>query len=160
MKLVKNAAAAALLTTFLATPAMALTPDEARDIVAPFYKLLSQPTSADAAIKAKASFHDDWKSYYSNEGAKDMDSTIKFLNGFGKLVPDLNWKIVDLKVSGDDVIIRGEATGTPAGDFFGVPHKGKSFKVMSIDIHTITDGKVKQSYHIEDWAGAMRQLSH
>jgi hypothetical protein len=30
---------------------------------------------------------------------------------------------------------------------------------MSIDVHTIEDGKIKRSYHLEDWAGAMRQLS-
>jgi predicted ester cyclase len=40
-----------------------------------------------------------------------------------------------------------------------VPASGKSFKIMSIDIHTIEDGKIKRSYHVEDWAGAMRQLS-
>jgi len=159
MKLVKKAAAAALLATTFASPSWALTADEALEIVQPFYSFLSQPTNAEAAETAKTSFHADWQSYYSNQGAKDLDGTIKFLSGFGKLVPDLNWKIVDLKVSGNDVIIRGEATGTPAGDFFGVPHNGKSFKIMSIDIHTITDGKVKRSYHIEDWAGAIRQLS-
>ena len=40
-----------------------------------------------------------------------------------------------------------------------VPHSGKSFKVMSIDIHDIADGKVVRSYHIENWMGAVRQLS-
>jgi hypothetical protein len=30
---------------------------------------------------------------------------------------------------------------------------------MSIDIHTIEAGKIVRSYHIEDWAGAMRQLA-
>lgn len=160
MKLIKKAAAATLLTMTFAQASWALTTDEARDIVEPFYSFLSQPTSAEAANTARASFHSDWQSYYSNQGAKDLDSTIEFLSGFGGLVPDLKWKIVDLKVSGNDVIVRGEATGTPVDNFFGVPHGGKSFKIMSIDIHTITDGKVKRSYHIEDWAGAMRQLSN
>lgn len=62
-------------------------------------------------------------------------------------------------VDGDRVIVRGEATGTPAGPFFGVPHGGKSFRIMSIDIHTVKDGKLVTSYHVEDWATAMRQLS-
>ena len=30
---------------------------------------------------------------------------------------------------------------------------------MSIDIHTIDGGKIVRSYHIEDWAGAMRQVA-
>jgi ferredoxin-nitrate reductase len=60
---------------------------------------------------------------------------------------------------GDRVIVRSEASGTPAGEFFGVPHGGKSFKLMSIDVHTIEGGKIVRSYHVEDWLGAVRQLS-
>jgi hypothetical protein len=30
---------------------------------------------------------------------------------------------------------------------------------MSIGIHTIEGGKIVRSYHIEDWAGAMRQVA-
>ena len=41
----------------------------------------------------------------------------------------------------------------------GVPHGGKSFRVMSIDVHTIRDGKIVRSYHVEDWMGATRQLA-
>ena len=41
---------------------------------------------------------------------------------------------------------------------FGVNGKGKSFEIMSIDIHTIKDKKIVKTYHIEDWAGALRQL--
>ena len=55
--------------------------------------------------------------------------------------------------------MRGEASGTPAGPFFGVPHGGKSFRVMSIDIHTVENGKLVTAYHVEDWASAVRQLS-
>lgn len=62
-------------------------------------------------------------------------------------------------MSGDRVIVRGEASGMPAGPFMGMPHGGKSFKVMSIDIHTVRDGKLVRAYHVEDWMGASRQLS-
>ena len=40
----------------------------------------------------------------------------------------------------------------------GVDGKGKSWEIMSIDIHTVENGKVVTSYHVEDWAGAIRQL--
>ena len=55
--------------------------------------------------------------------------------------------------------VRGEATGTPSAEFMGTPHSGKSFRVMSIDVHTIEGGKIVHSYHIEDWIGATRQLA-
>ena len=41
----------------------------------------------------------------------------------------------------------------------GVPHGGKSFRLMSIDVHTIEADKLVRSYHIEDgWLGAAREL--
>src|ERR1700756_5930137 len=83
----------------------------------------------------------------------------KFIGGFksrGEALPDIKWEIKEILVAGDRVIVRGEASGTPSGVFRGIPASGKSFKIMSIDIHTIEDGKIKRSYHVEDWAGAMR----
>jgi len=76
-----------------------------------------------------------------------------------KSVPDLRWEIKDIVVSGNQVVVRGEATGTPYGDFLGAPHTGKAFKIMSIDIHTIESGKIVRSYHVEDWLGAVAQLA-
>ena len=43
--------------------------------------------------------------------------------------------------------------------FFGVPHSGRSFKIMTIDIHTVKDGKLVTAHHVEDWASALRQLA-
>jgi len=42
---------------------------------------------------------------------------------------------------------------------FGVDGKGKGFDILTIDIHTLEGGKIIRSYHVEDWAGALRQLS-
>ncbi len=36
---------------------------------------------------------------------------------------------------------------------------GKNFRIMTIDIHTVQNGKLVAAHHIEDWAGAIRQLS-
>jgi hypothetical protein len=30
---------------------------------------------------------------------------------------------------------------------------------MSIDIHELEDGVIAPTYHVEDWAGALQQLS-
>jgi predicted ester cyclase len=56
------------------------------------------------------------------------------------------------------VIVRGEVTGTPAGELFGVPHGGKSFRMMAIDSQTIKDGKIAKTYHLENWRSALGQL--
>jgi hypothetical protein len=61
-------------------------------------------------------------------------------------------------VSGDRVIVRGEVSGTPAGDLFGVPHTGKSFRIMAVDIQTLRDGKIAKTYDLENWLSALGQL--
>jgi predicted ester cyclase len=60
--------------------------------------------------------------------------------------------------AGQEVIVRGETTGTPVQAFLGLEPTGKSFRTMSIDIHSIEGGKIKRSYHVENWIVALRQL--
>ena len=78
--------------------------------------------------------------------------------GFGRAIPDLAWTIKEVFTDGDRIIVRSEASGTPAGDFMGVPHSGKSFRIMAIDIHTVENGKLVMAHHVEDWASGLRQL--
>ncbi len=79
--------------------------------------------------------------------------------GLHKVIPDMKWEILEMMASGDKVIVRGQGSGTPAGTFMGMPATGKSFKVMSIDIHTLQDGKIVHTHHLEDWPTALKQLS-
>jgi predicted ester cyclase len=73
-------------------------------------------------------------------------------------IPDMEFDIKEVLVAGDRVVVRGEVTGTPAGELFGVPHTGKSFRMMAIDIQTIRDGKIAKTFHMENWLGALGQL--
>ena len=81
------------------------------------------------------------------------------MSGFAQLLPDLNWAIQATHESGDFVTVRSRATGTPVAPLFGVDGEGRSFDIMAIDIHEIADGKIVRSYHVEDWAAALQQLS-
>jgi predicted ester cyclase len=137
--------------------AQALSVEQARTIVAPFYQALNAGNDAPALIKQVTSA--DWMSCGGNEVCRSRDQVGASIAGLQKTVPDLKWEIKDVLVSGDRVIVRGEATGTPAAPFMGVPPAGKAFRIMSIDVHTIKDGKLARSYHVEDWMGATRQLS-
>jgi predicted ester cyclase len=64
----------------------------------------------------------------------------------------------EVLVAGNRVVVRGEVSGTPAGDLFGVDHTGKSFRIMAIDIQTVQDGKISRTYHLENWISAAGQL--
>jgi predicted ester cyclase len=154
-------AAALIAVPLLASTATAadLTLDAARALADQLYQVVNQPGSKDVKAVLSAAVTPDFRSYASNDSFKTLDEAAAGIVGLGSVVPDLSWKIMDVMVSGDRMIVRGEATGTPAMDFFGVPHTGKSFRIMSIDIWTVTDGKASSVYHLEDWAGAIGQLS-
>jgi predicted ester cyclase len=154
-------AGAVLATAPLATcPASAeITEDAARAIVAPFYDGLTAAPGKDTASLLRQATSPDWVSCGANEVCGAREQVVAAIVSRQKAVPDLKWEIREVLVSGNRVIVRGEATGTPVADFLGVPHRGKSFKLMSIDVHTIESGKLVRSYHLEDWLGATRQLS-
>ncbi len=156
----KPVLAAALLATSLLTQGAhaEMSAEAARAAVAPFYKALNAAFAADSADLIRQATAPGWVSCRGNEACNSRDEVIAGVAARLKSVPDLKWEIRDVLVAGNVVTVRGEATGTPSGDFFGAPHSGKSFKVMSIDVHTIEGGKMARSYHIEDWMGAVRQL--
>ena len=78
----------------------------------------------------------------NNATCEARDAVIGRIAGRHAQIPDLRWEIKEAIVAGDRVIVRGEATGTPTGAFLGVPHAGKAFRLMSIDVHTLENGKL------------------
>jgi hypothetical protein len=153
-------AAALAVAAFQFTPlwAQTMSVEQARKQVAPFYDMLNQPATKDIKALSEQALSPDWKSYASETDFKGRDGFVAQVGGFGKLIPDLKWEIKDLMVDGNRIIVRSEASGTPIGPFFGAPVSGKSFKIMTIDIHTIKDGKAITAHHVEDWARALGQL--
>jgi predicted ester cyclase len=157
----KRAFVTVLLAASLSAPAAhaEMSPEAARAAVAPFYKALNAAFAPDSADLIRQATAPAWVSCRGNDACNSRDEVIAGVAARLKSVPDLKWEIKDVLVAGNEVTVRGEATGTPSGEFFGAPHTGKSFKLMSIDVHTIEGGKMVRSYHIEDWIGAVRQLS-
>ena len=160
MKRIFVACAAVAAMGLLASSARAeLSAETARASVAPFYKALNAEFANDSPELIRQATAPQWVSCRGNYICNTRDEVIAGIGQRLKSVPDLKWEIKEILVSGNQVTVRGEATGTPAGEFMGAPHSGKSFKLMSIDVHTLEGGKMVRSYHIEDWLGAVRQLS-
>jgi predicted ester cyclase len=149
------AAGAGLLATNL--PAFA----SDRATVEAFYTdFLTASGPRDKAAVAARIFAADWKSYGDYSGkANTRAGLTEMFGGLHQLIPDLTWKIEEILQTGDRYVVRGRASGAPKAPFFGVDGKGRSFTIMSIDIHTMKDGRIAESFHVEDWAGAMKQLS-
>ena len=155
-------AAGALATAaglFLPAAHAEMSVEAARASVAPFYKALNAAFAKDSPDLIRQATAPEWVSCRGNDVCNSRDEVIAGVGARQKSVPDLTWEIKDVLVSGNQAIVRGEATGTPSGEFFGAAPTGRSFRIMSIDVHTIAGGKMVRSYHIEDWMGAARQLN-
>ncbi|MBX7193483.1 MAG: ester cyclase [Sandaracinaceae bacterium] len=101
---------------------------------------------------------DDFRSINAAE-TKTKAQLIGQVQFFWKLVPDLAWKIDEMLVDGQRVVVRSTATGSPRGEFMGLTLDGsRSFRIMTIDIHTVVEGRIREVHHLEEWATAIRQL--
>ena len=135
-----------------------LTVERASSIVAPLYDALNQPQKKDVPALLAQACHADYKSYSTNDEWLSRDALAEVFQQIGTSVPDLAWSVTDIKVSGDRVIVRGDATGTPVGELFGARPTGRSFKTMAIDVFTVRGDKLASAYHIENWVGAIQQV--
>ena len=135
-----------------------LDPSRARALVAPLYDALNAPRTKDVpALLAKVG-GPDWVSCANRDACVSRAVNARNIAALGRMVPDLAWRVVSVTASGRQVTVRSEVSGTPEGTFFGVPASGRSFHILSIDTHEVSNGRVVRSYHVEDWAGAMRQV--
>lgn len=133
-----------------------ITHEEALAIIEPFYNLFR----ADKRDwdKGFACLADEWVSYDGKDTYRNKTETRGFLEGFFAAVPDINVENLQVIVEGDWIAVRSELTGTPAGEFFGVPHSGRSFRILAIDFNRHKDGKLVELHHCEHWALAVTQL--
>jgi len=107
------------------------------------------------------------------EGAQSMVGYV------AKAFSDFNIERKATLMHEDAVIVLSKITGTVKGQvddiqfngreekenifFPGIPAdrlKGKRFETMTLDVHCIRDGKIKQTYRIADWSTAMQQMIH
>lgn len=149
-----GAAAVALATTTTSVIA------DNKETVSVFYALLSDPGNTAQVEAFQGATSESWESIGDYSGkAKSRDAFLGQMGGFAKLMPNIEWAIQAMHEDGDTVIVRSRATGTPVAPFFGVDGEGRSFDILTIDIHELEDGKIVRTYHVEDWATALQQLS-
>jgi predicted ester cyclase len=130
---------------------------EARSLIEPFYDLFrSDRRDWDKGFAVLA---DGWRSYYTNTLYRTKDETRPYVEGLFQIVPDMNVEILQLAVDGATIAVRSELSGTPKTDFM-VPYTGRSFSIMTIDLHEVDgDGRIATLHHLEDWGTAIKQLN-
>jgi predicted ester cyclase len=71
---------------------------------------------------------------------------------------DWHMAIEDLIAEGDLVANRFTTTGTHDAPLFGIPPTGKRIVVESQELHRLLDGKVAESWIVDDVPGILVQL--
>jgi len=72
--------------------------------------------------------------------------------------PDLQAQTVDMIAEGDKVFEYYTVTGTHTGAFMGFPATGKPYKIDTMVIHRIANGKIVEQWGLNDGLGLFMQL--
>ena len=92
------------------------------------------------------------KEIHGPDGARDFAIALR------TAFPDIKFVIKDQFAQGDKVVTHLIAEGTHHGNFQGIPPTGKTFKVSSIDIDYIKNGKISECWSNLDELGLLQQL--
>jgi steroid delta-isomerase-like uncharacterized protein len=78
---------------------------------------------------------------------------------FRQAMPDYEVTHEDLIAAGDKVAVRNTVSGTHQGAFMGHQPTGRRIEMRTMDIHQVRDGKIVTTWHLEDFAGLLAQLT-
>lgn len=80
------------------------------------------------------------------------------IRGLGEAFPDVQIVIHDMIQAPGKIGVRAEISGTHQGEFFGIAPTGKKVSFRLHEFHTLSDGLVTTTWHMEDWFGLFLQL--
>jgi steroid delta-isomerase-like uncharacterized protein len=78
---------------------------------------------------------------------------------FRAAMPDYQVEHQDVLVDGDRVAVRNTVSGTHQGAFMGLAPTGRRIEMRTMDVHQVRDGRIVTTWHLEDFAGLMAQLT-
>jgi predicted ester cyclase len=92
--------------------------------------------------------------------APEIASGVKsWIAPFRASFPDVHMDVIDLVAEGDRVVGRFACSGTHAGEWRGHPPTGQRFeRVDEVYFFRLQDGKIAESWGVEDTADRLRQL--
>jgi len=81
------------------------------------------------------------------------------ITAFHRAMPDYHVKHEDLIVGTDRVAVRNTVSGTHQGAFMGHEPTGRRIEMRTMDIHQVRDSRIVITWHLEDFAGLIAQLT-
>ena len=76
----------------------------------------------------------------------------------GAALPDVSITIRDTVQEPGKVAVRAEISGTHSGELFGIAPTGKKVSFRLHEFHTVKEGLITTTWHMEDWSGLFLQL--
>jgi len=78
---------------------------------------------------------------------------------FRAAFPDYAVTNEDLVVGDHRVAVRNTVSGTHRGMFMGHAPTGRRIAIRTMDMHEVRGGRIHTTWHLEDFAGLLAQLS-
>ncbi|WP_308920700.1 ester cyclase [Janthinobacterium sp. J1-1] len=72
--------------------------------------------------------------------------------------PDVHITVHDMVQEPGKIAVRAEISGTHLGELFGIAPTGKQVSFRLHEFHTVANGLVTTTWHMEDWFGLFLQL--
>jgi steroid delta-isomerase-like uncharacterized protein len=104
---------------------------------------------------------DDYTAYYGAEGKANVgrDEYVRVCRFLRRSFPDVHITIEDLVAEGEKVVMRYTERGTLTGrPFLGIEPSGQRYAQPGTTVYRVVDGRVAQSWGVEDTLGWFRQL--
>ena len=100
-----------------------------------------------------------WQDIPLAPGQADGPAGIKpIIRMLAAAFPDVRILIHDMVQAPGKIGVRAEITGTHRGALFGIAATGKQVSFRLHEFHTLADGLITTTWHMEDWFGLFQQL--
>ncbi|MCA1220274.1 ester cyclase [Streptomyces sp. 8L] len=119
-----------------------------------FYEALG---TGDLALVDEA-LAQDWEAIPAMRTGPGPDGWKAGITHLRGVFADLSVTIEDVVAAGDRVAVRAVARGVHRGELLGVPGSGREVEFRAADFHRVVDGRIVQSWHLEDYFGLAGQL--
>lgn len=126
-----------------------------RQAVETFYRAFGEnrPDLVDAILAP------DWDDIPLAPGQAPGPAGIKAIIGmFTAAFPDVQIVIHDMLQEPGKVAVRAEISGTHRGALFGIAPTNKPVRFGLHEFHTFEGGRIRTTWHMEDWLTAFGQL--
>jgi steroid delta-isomerase-like uncharacterized protein len=109
----------------------------------------------------EATLADNYTARYGTEGRANIGRGhyVRVCKMLRRSFPDVAISIEDLIVEGDRIVNRYVERGTLTGDpFLGIAPVGQRYQKPGTTVYRVTDGRLAESWGVEDTLGWFRQL--